>query len=259
MAAGDDHAPDWRDAAAYQPLLDADRSLFAWEWLRRNPNYREAAERASSEESSRGLTEPCQPPEQWGLHAFEPPMLMTPEARPIWSAQVHPRVLCVEAASRDGEDLFDLARLDAVSTLVRALDGREHLLISDGFRAIRIDVLAGTFAGGPVELRYRLAGLSTAERPLLTLRRFLALWRTGQFCRSVYPNEARAKRWVLMLRAYDALVSGRSQREIAAVLVRAEAGEQRWRSNSPSVRAQVQRLVRGARRMVAGGYLELLR
>jgi hypothetical protein len=27
---------DWRDAAAYAPLLEADRSLFAWEWLRRD-------------------------------------------------------------------------------------------------------------------------------------------------------------------------------------------------------------------------------
>ena len=64
-----------------------------------------------------------------------------------------------------------------------AADGREHLLMSDGLRTVRLDVLAGTLSSGPTELHYRLAGLGSAERPLLTLRRFLALWHTAGFCR----------------------------------------------------------------------------
>lgn len=140
-----------------------------------------------------------------------------------------------------------------------ASDDREHLLISDGLRAIRIDVLAGTIGGGSAALRYRLEGLASAERPVLTLRRLLALWRTGRFCRSLHPDEARAKRWLLMLRAHDALTAGANQRDIAAVLLSAEAGQPRWRSRSPSLRAQTQRLVRGTRRMASAGYLELLR
>lgn len=258
MAAGDGHVPDWKDAAAYQPLLHADRSLFAWEWLRRSPGYRAAAERASSGGSGRDLMEPREAPERWGLHSFEPPGVSPPEARPVWCAKVHPYVLGVQAGPSEGEDVFDLGRFEAISTLVTNADQREHLLISDGFRAIRIDVLAGTIAGGPAELRYGLTGLTSAERPVLTLRRFIALWRTGRFCRSLHPHEARAKRWLLMLRAHDALAAGADQREIASVLLSAEAGGPRWRSRSPSIRAQVQRLVRGARRMASGGYLDLL-
>jgi len=255
VAAGDRHGPDWRDAAAYEPLLDADRSLFAWEWLRRNPAYREAADRALEVDSGRDLAGP----ERWGLHAFEPPDMPAPEARPLWCARVHPFVLGVEAGPPDGEDIFDLERFIAISTLMTAADDREHLLISDGLRAIRIDVLAGTIVGGPAGLRYRLIGLASAERPVLTLRRFLALWRTGRFCRSLHPTAVRAKRWLLMLRTHDALTAGANQRDIAAVLLSAGAGQLRWRSRSPSVRAQMQRLVRGARRMASGGYLELLR
>ena len=41
--------PDWRDAAAYEPLLEADRSLIAWEWLRRDRGYREAAAHLAGE------------------------------------------------------------------------------------------------------------------------------------------------------------------------------------------------------------------
>lgn len=259
MAAGEGHAPDWRDAAAYQPLIEADRSLFAWEWLRRNPNYRAAAERAFEAADRRDPTMAGEVPERWGLHAFEPPHLTVPDARPVWRAEVHPYVLGVETGSPDGADDFALERFKGISSVVRAADGREHLLICDGLRSIRIDVLADTIIGGPVELRYRLAGLASAAPPVLTLRRFLALWRTGRFCRSLHPTEARAKRWVLMLRAHDALAAGADQRELAAVLLSTEALEPLWRSRSPSVRSQVQRLVRGARRMASGRYLELLR
>ena len=92
MAAGDEYVPDWWDAEAYEPLLQADRSLFAWEWLRRDRNYRAAAERAL-DAASRERSDPAEAPERWGLHAFEPPARTAPEARPVWSASVHPYVL----------------------------------------------------------------------------------------------------------------------------------------------------------------------
>lgn len=256
MAAVDGHVPDWKDAAAYEPLLCADRTLFAWEWLRRNRDYRVAAGRALG--SAGDDARPCEEPARWGLHAFVPPGLAAPEARPMWRAEVHPFVLGVEAGPPGAGDLFEPDRLAASWTLVTDADGREHLLISDGLRAIRIDVLEGSIARGPSELRYRLAGLASAEQPLLTLRRLIALWRTGRFCRSLHRAEPRAGRWLLMLRAHDALGAGAGQREIAATLLGAEAGEPRWRTHSPSVRSRVQRLVRLARAMEAGGFWSLL-
>lgn len=35
--------PDWRNAADYVYLIDMPRPAFAWELLRRNPDYRRAA------------------------------------------------------------------------------------------------------------------------------------------------------------------------------------------------------------------------
>lgn len=249
--------PDWRNAAAYEPLLEADRSLFAWEWLRRDPAYRAAAERALR---ARGCpAEAVEAPGRWGLHAFERPAVAAPEARAVWSAEVHPFVLGIEAARAEGEDAFELPRLGSITTLLAGTDGREHLLISDGLRSIRIDVLEGSIACGRVGLRYRLSGLAAAERPLLTLRRLLALWRTGRFCRSLHRRETRAKRWLLMLRAHDALAAGANQREIAAELLGRGAARERWRVEASSVRSRAQRLTRGARRMADGGFWELLK
>lgn len=247
---------DWRDAAAYAPLLDADRSLFAWEWLRRDPSYRAAAHRALSQRPGGG----CLPrPQQFGLVAFEPAQRAVPLARPLWRIDAHPYVLRAETATarREG-DRLDLARLTPFATVVRSRSG-EHLLLSDGLRVARVDGPAGAFTSRPTGLRYILDGLASAEPPLLTLRRFLALCRTGGFARSLHQREARARRWILMLRASDALAAGADQRSIAQELISASVTAPGWRSREPSIRSQAQRLVRAARQMERGGYRRLLR
>ena len=236
--------PDWRDAEAYAPLLDVGRSGFAWEWLRRDRGYRQAGE-----------TDPA----RWGLHAFEPPDRDALAARPVWRREVFPFVL-EAAASDDGaeDDRFDLERLAGFATLVTGEGGAEQWLLSDGRRGIRIDVADGTLRAGPVLLRYRLAGLTSVQAPLLVLRQLLALWRTGDFSRALHPGERRAARWILVLRAGDALAAGASQREIADRLLGRQAAQRRWRVEASSLRSRVQRLVREARRMAGGGYRDLL-
>jgi hypothetical protein len=248
---------EWTDAAAYAPLLAADRSILAWEWLRRDPAYRAAARTALEGFTP---THGGPRPETWGLHAFERPDLSAPQARPVWCAGVHPDVLPVLAAEGGPPpDRFDLARLGSLATIVGDASGCEHLLLSDGLRSVRIDVVAGSLGEGAVELRYLIGGLASAERPLRTLRRLLALCRTGRFSAALHPREAKADRFVLMLRAHDALTAGAGQREIAGALLSVEASEARWRVESPTLRSRVQRLVRGARAMAAGGYLSLVR
>jgi len=255
---GEGQAADWRDAAAYAPLLRADRSILAWEWLRRDAAYRAAAARAR--EAATGLPDADAQPARWGLHAFESPDMSAPDARPVWRADIHPYVLKVRAdRPLERADSLELARLGVSSTIVASSDGHEHVLISDGLRAIRIDVLAGSLNAGPVCLRYLLGGFASAERPLLTLRRLLDLRRRGRFSTVLHPVEARVHRFVLMLRAHDAIQSGATQREIAAELLSADAREDRWRVSVPTLRSRVQRLARGARAMAAGGYRSLLK
>jgi hypothetical protein len=246
--------PDWRDAGAYRPLLDADRSLIAWEWLRRDPQYRSAAELAGSDTSEGGRVLA----ERFGLAAFEPPHLAVPDARPVWRASVHPAVLRVSRSPAAAPvDSVDVQRL---GPLVRLIDDgrREHLLLSDGLRTIRLDGASGTFTGGPVRLAYRVEGVASAVSPLLTLRRFLALARSGLFAAALHRREPRAARWILMLRVADALAEGQSQRVIAGSLLRPAAADGRWRDADPSLRSQAQRLVRSARHFAAGGYRSLL-
>lgn len=260
MSRDEAHVLDWRDEAAYAPLLQADRSVLAWEWLRRDPAYIAAAASALERRPAGGPADRRCGPGHWGLHVFEPPCRPAPNARPIWRAEVHPFVLGVRAERACAEgDTLDLARLAVESEVVTSPGNREHLLISDGLRCIRIDVVSGSVTGGPVRLHYLLAGFASSERPLLTLRRLIALRRTGRMASALRQAEAKARRSILMLRAHDAMARGAVQREIAAVLLGTEAAEPRWRVGAPTLRSRVQRLVRNARAMAAGGYLSLLR
>lgn len=249
--------PDWRDAAAYAPLLAVDRFLFAWEWLRRDASYRAAAERALSDGIAIAQATPAAG--RIGLVAFELPHLPAWRARPMWRSDVHPLVLRVEAtrAVFSSADAFDV---DGMQDLARIIvgDQAEHLLLSDGLHSIRLDGPPGAFTGGPVCLHYLIEGVAAAEGPLLTLRRFLALCRAGRFSRPLHPREVRARRWIMMLRAHDGLIAGADQRQIAEQLFSSSVAEPRWRSRESSVRSQVQRLVRSARRFAAGGYRQLL-
>jgi hypothetical protein len=248
--------PDWRDASAYQPLLDADRALLAWEWLRRDPAYRAAAALA---DRAPGPPVANRSAAGFGLVAFERPGLPVPIARPVWRSRIHPFVLAVERTNGGPQqDRFDLDRLGELASLLASASG-EHLLLSDGRRALRLDGPPGTFTSGPVRLGYRLNGLAAVDRPLATLRRFLALCRTGRFSRSLNPPEPRARRWVLLLRAWDGLGARADQRELARQLLSGSVAEPRWRSRESSVRSRVQRLARSARAMADGEYIGLLR
>lgn len=159
----------------------------------------------------------------------------------------------------DSEDALDPALLRPWMTIITGDDGREHIVLSDGWHHIRVDVEAGSLAGGrPVVLRYRLEGLALAQDLILPLRRFLHLCRHRAFARTLFTPERQISRWITLLRVYDAEHAGASQREIAAVLF-GPAGERAWRASSDSLRSRVRRLVREARAMAAGGYRTLMR
>lgn len=245
---------DWTDAADYAALVDADRSLFAWEWLRRDWTYREAA--AARLRRSPGGADPCAA--DFGLVAFERPDLAVPLGRPLWRSDAYPYVIGAgRGPAGPSADAFDVERLRSIARLVADGTG-EHLLLCDGLRAVRVDGPRGLFTGGAACLQYDLTGLVSAERPLLTLRRFLALCRSGKFSRSLHRPEVRARRWILMLRAFDAVVAGAGQREIAERLLSASAAAPGWRDREPSLRSRAQRLVRSARQFARGAYRSLL-
>lgn len=249
--------PNWTDGAAYAPLLQVERAGFAWEWLRRQDEYETAARKALDRclidqrlEDRRALA--------WNLHAFEDPDLAAPEARPVWTAVAHPWVVRASARScSEQQDVLDLERLGTFARIVTSSEA-DRLLLSDGYRSIRLDVNGDGIGRSLVHLCYELAGIQALERPLLILRRLRALAISGRFRASLHPKFGRAQRLVQLLRAHDALRAGANQAEIAKVLLRPSLELSRWRIHSPSIRSRAQRLVGAARQMERGAFWRLL-
>jgi hypothetical protein len=253
MARGLRTLPDWRDGAAYDPLRKADRAILAWEWLRRDPGYRSAVARAGD-----GYGEA----RAWGLHRFEDPARGAPDARPMWTARLYGAVLYAEPGPQRSADAIDLARLgDLLSSCETARTGDAsglRLLISDGWRVIRLDLAPASGWPGPLAIRFVVAGPPRLAPQLLGLQRFESLVRTGRFVAALHRPPPRVARHVLLLRTADALAAGARQREIAAALVDRAAAEVDWRDKRPELRLRAQRLVRDARACAGGGWRALL-
>ncbi|RHW18196.1 DUF2285 domain-containing protein [Sphingomonas gilva] len=241
MSVADCPAADWRDAALYAALIGCDRAGFAWEWLRRDPAYRRAWAAGNAVAARR-----------FGLCRLEPPARDMITARPLWCAEIDSHALRADAVPDAAGDPFNVAAL-ADLAVVHIDDESEHWLFSDGYRHLRLDITSGTLRDGPVGLCWRLSGLRNLPVQLVSLRRLVALAKTGRFAASLHPPERRAARWVAMLRVHDALTAGATHREIAGVLFGSDSAGPRWRVHAPDARLRVQRLAVQVRGMAATG------
>jgi hypothetical protein len=244
--------PDWRDAAAYEPLKDIAPGLLAWEWLRRRNDYRLAAAAAPPVGNGAQAVMLAGDPaaHRWNLHRFENPKLSAREARPVWRGlrSTPVPVAEAEASLSDGTE-FELARVLPFATLVFERD-LQRLLLSDGRSIIRLDVAGAALPDGPVHLHYRFSGVDGAKTSARLAASLQRLMLTGRFPDPVRRPLIKSTRRILLLRTSDALEAGASQREIAAEIMRKGSLGSSWRHDDPSLRSQVQRLVRGARRLV---------
>ena len=249
--------PDWTDAAAYDWLLKVEQAGFAWEWLRRQPRFRDAALESVARRTA-GAFEDEDRALAWGLHAFEDPRQAFPIARPVWSSAKHDWVLAAHARiPKSGEDNFDLSDFPDFAKVV-AIGGFERLLLSDGYRSIRLDLSGASLERIPVSLSYELSGLRSLDRPLLMLERLRSLAISRRFVNSLYPPVRRARRLVQIMRACDGLEAGATQADLAEAILTPSIERPGWRIYSPSLRSKAQRLAHAARRMTAGEYWELL-
>lgn len=240
--------PDWRYGEAYRSLAGAGPQLLAWEWLRRDQEYRSAAVGSAAGQVADAR--------RWGLHRFEDPRVAVPDARPVWTAAATFVLAARAVGAPAGPDALDMKALGGLASLAESTAG-EHLLICDGCQCLRVDFVEGTLTEGPVRLHYEVSGLASAAAPLAAIRALVLLVAKG---RLVEPGGGHARRRdLLALRAFDALRAGASQQDIARHLLGHPRLGPDWRIERPSLRSQAQRLARDARRAARAAPGGLLR
>lgn len=194
----------------------------------------------------------------WGCDFADKPSSPAYAFSVFWHGDCHANILPVEALPVGfvgDADAFDLLSIPHPVTVLRSLDG-EHVLICDGPRSLRLDVVAGSLLSGPVRLSYCMSGFAGVEAKVMTLRRLLALERLGRLPSALFPPESKARRLGMVLRAYDGMRAAASQREIAIGLFGEEHVRADWEAGY--LRTRIQRLNRTAERMIGGGYRVLL-
>jgi len=249
-----DHAAHWHPAAAYLYVLHLDGPALAWEYLRRNPNYRLDwrhhhidGRQPNDELASR-----------WRLRLLEDPERDARDAQPAWIPD--PDKLVVVRRDDDPADqaaLFQFWRLP----------GRKRL-IHDGTRLMLTCQLAGCVL--------RLGLSTTLEEGVAHAYAVRAGHRLGERWRAIETelailDAATAHRVALAtgrpgrtpllhmrtLQALDGTLAGASQREVAEILFGLVTVAERWDVDG-DLRAQVRRLLRRGRILMAGGYNRLL-
>ena len=161
--------------------------------------------------------------------------------------------------SEEGDpDAFDPRLFAGMVTSVPGRNRREHAVISDGLRRIRLDLRSGTLLAGPVTFHYRLCGLQAAGPKLPPLQRLVALGRHRRFLSSLFPPDPRMARWIDVLRVHDGLADGASQRDLAAALYGTSRVQEDWQDGAGSLRSRVRRLIAEANAMAQGSYRGLM-
>jgi hypothetical protein len=230
-------ARDWRNPADYADLAGLDLAGLAWEFLRRNPDYRRGHASGLSAEAAAA----------WGLRFPLDPEASGARAPLFWRAEAAPAHVLLLVASDGGGATG--AQLRAMALAAISAEEGVHLRFAGGLQAVApagaapdaplaaclpLDAALAARVGGLAALARLLAGLSPGGDPLSP------------------QGRARA---VQMVRALDARDAGASYRQVAeGILGRAEGAA--WRTSA--ARDVAIRLCRAARRLMTGGYRGLL-
>lgn len=171
---------------------------------------------------------------------------------PVWSAPVDPRVLCVRACVRRGDEGWRSFELLRYAARVLRGDGCEYVRVDHAGISLRLDVIEGTLLDRPVALGFDIPGdrdLSFQIDALCDLHKLMH--------RGSLPLHSRAQmtRQLLALHAFDARGAGLSLRAVAKVVL----GQGDWPGDGEYRKSSVRRLVASGEALVRAGPGAVLR
>ncbi len=239
----------WRASAAYLYVLLLEGSSLAWEYLRRNPDYR----RAWHAEGRDGASA-----QRWCLAALENPYLDARLAQPLWQPQPE-GVLRLTAAERQLANAarFSLWTLPGRKALFHDCDGLRLTLLL-GNRIVHLNLTVGLGEG--MAFAYVIAAGPHAARQWQAAQSLRLLHERGSQD-TVHVTAARPMRVAIShmrsLQALDATLAGASHREVAEAIFGVRRVAESWLPDS-SLRAQTRHCVHRARGFMQHDYRRLL-
>jgi hypothetical protein len=239
----------WHPTAAYLYVLHLDGPALAWEYLRRNPDYRrDWLGRCADPRTAAG---------RWGLRLLEDPNRDARDALPDWAADpdslVHIRAVgypCGDARA------FGMWRMPGHKSLSH--DGHRLVLACQLARRILRVAIAPSLCDGMNYAYVVHAGDRLAQRLRAIEASLPLLDADGNEVVGVTADRPgrTAILHARMLQALDGTLAGASYREVAEVLFGNVAVGKQWYDDG-DLRAQVRRVIRRGKVLMRGGYLHL--
>jgi hypothetical protein len=245
-----DRGPDhWHPSAAYLYVLHLDGPSLAWEYLRRNADYRRDWLRSRRHSES---------VPHWGLRLLEDPGVDARDAHPTWFPD-HNTVLQLypDADPPPDADLFEFWHIPGRKHLIH--DGRRLVLTARQLGYCLRLVLTPALEEGMAyvyALRVRPAP-DGGYRALLGELGKLDRLKASDAAGLAKPRPSPSSLLELhTLQALDGTLAGASLRTIAEVLFGTDAVADSWHADG-DLRARVRRLVQRGKTLMRGGYRRL--
>ncbi|MGU2390807.1 DUF2285 domain-containing protein [Pseudomonas aeruginosa] len=245
----DHNAEQWYPTAAYLYVLHLDDLALAWEYLRRNPEYRrDWRDRQRRPEAA----------QRWGLRLLEDPRLDARDAHPVWFPAPPELIhLYPDVDPMPDSVAFDFWRFPGSKGLVH--DGRRLLLTTRWPGCcLRLTIAPGLEQG----MTY-VHAVRACARPCACFRAMAAELDRLAVTADAAPLAAvrcRPSPAALLelhtLQALDATLAGASLRAVAAGLFGQSVVTDGWHADG-GLRSKVRRLVRRGRTLMLGGYRRL--
>ncbi len=214
----------------------------AWEFLRRNSDYRVEFQKVARDPA---IIDP-----RWGLRFGADPSLEAPGAPVFWRSDAAPAL--VVPFVEDRRPSLHEARSWQPRGDTRLAEEGLHVRLPEG---LQLQYLGDAKPGGPLLVMLAFDGdFGLRVRAVERFNRAVA----GLAAPASRLTRAQRERLAKSLVALDGFLGGDSYRAIATMIFGREAVEREvWRISS--VRAVTIRLVDAGRRLMAGGYLKLLK
>jgi hypothetical protein len=257
---------DWEREDAFDYADDLTLPEWAWEFLRRDPDYRKSWESARAgfavtahdrQSTLMDATDAAARLSEWGCLYTSDPSFDARSSDVIWRPDLCSRVLHLTALpfSASGGDRFDLCDIACRWVLLRGDGHTQHLLFQDSTRSLQLAV-EGVSVLAPVRLVPRG---EVDSRQLQLHRCFVDFQISSRLLPSHFPREYLSGRLKRVLRALDGSLAGASHRQIAVTLFGEAQVEAEWCAAGRPLRDKVRRTINRGRFLMQGGYCSLLR
>ncbi|MBM57679.1 DUF2285 domain-containing protein [Hyphomonas sp.] len=266
------------DAKCAQIILDdyehtcrLSRSRWAWEFLRRNPEFRRAA--LSSDQSRISEKPACHgvrlirpdcdqsEAEKFGLVFFPDIDANGHDANAFWNPAIYARTLTVQVTPRhagDRDEIFEqtVATCEVIHLTDRV--GRESLLIRGNGHVLQVACSGlSLLSMEPVKMKLIIEDVTTLDETLRLISRAQRV--LGKADEAEKPEWTRSSlAWRNALIAIDAHEAGLNYFETAAIIYGEQRATEAWQSPSRAMKDEMRRALARGRELRDGGYRDLL-